>query len=144
MPYSDWRSWSPFGLGLHFNLDLLPQSSSWVYPDNLPDPHPNALSDRINVYPALYVHTWPNHLTRFFSRSNFYLPDRTRPPYPTSLPDPFLIGLLTTRSYLATLPDFLTQPGYPPMHIPSSHPSPCNILWCNTKIDDLLSWFWEH
>jgi hypothetical protein len=67
-----------------------------------------ALSDRINVYPALYVHTRPNYFTRFFSRSDFQLPDRTRPPYPTSSPDHFSIGLLTTRSYLATLPSWVT------------------------------------
>jgi hypothetical protein len=68
-----------------------------------------SLSDRINVYPALYVHTQLISFTRFFSRSDFYLPDRTQPPYPTSLPDPFPIGLLTTQSYPGTLPDFLTR-----------------------------------
>jgi hypothetical protein len=67
-----------------------------------------ALSNHINVYPALYVHTRSNHLTRFFSRSDFYLPDHTWPPFPASIPDPFPIRLLTTRSYPATLPDFLT------------------------------------
>jgi hypothetical protein len=91
-----------------------------------------ALSDDINVYLALYVHTRTNYFTRFFSRSDLYLPDHTRSPYPTSLSDPFLIGLLTTRSYPATLPDFLTRLGYPLMHIPSSRPPLCNILWCNT------------
>jgi hypothetical protein len=90
-----------------------------------------ALSDRINVYPTLYVHTRLNFFTWFFSRSDFYLPDRTQPLYPTSLPDHFPIGLLTTWSYPTTLTDFLTWPGYPPMHIPSSRPPPCNILWCN-------------
>jgi hypothetical protein len=130
LPYSDSRSWPPFGLGLHFNSDLLPQSSSWVYSDNLPDSRLNVLSepypiasmfirpymfipgritlpnsspDRTSTYPIV-----PDHLTRLpypiLSRSDFWLPDRTRPPYPTSLPDPFPIGLLTTRSYPATLP----------------------------------------
>jgi hypothetical protein len=103
-------------------------------PDSLPDPHLNALSNFINVYLALYVHTWPNHLNRFFSRSDFYLLTRhyTVLPDRIILPDLFPIALLPTRSYPATLPDFLTRSGYPLMYIPSSHPPPCNILWCNT------------
>jgi hypothetical protein len=69
-----------------------------------------ALPDHINVYSALYVHTWLNQLTDscpdrtstypalhgltvaelpypILSRSDFYLPDRTWPPYPSSLSD---------------------------------------------------------
>jgi hypothetical protein len=64
-----------------------------------------ALSDRSNVYSALYVHTRPNYFTRFFSRSDFYLPDHTRPPYPTSLPD-------RTSNYLI-VPGHLTRLPYP-------------------------------
>jgi hypothetical protein len=90
----------PFGLRLYFNSDILLQSSSWVYPDNLPDPHLNALSDHIKVYPALYVHS--RRITLPDSS-----PDHTRSSYPTYLPDHFSIRLLTTQSYLATLTDFL-------------------------------------
>jgi hypothetical protein len=98
-------------------------------PNSLPELHPSALPDRINAYPALYVHTRPNYLTRFFSRSDFYLPgftrsypaglpypifsrldfclpDRTWPPYPTSLPSRITLRCtrLLTRSYSITLP----------------------------------------
>jgi hypothetical protein len=131
LPYSDSRSsillWThtplQFGPTSSIFYLSLPEQLTWVTftlsayqiglpescPDSLLDPHPNALYDRINVYSALYVHTWSNHLIQFFSRSDFYLPDftrsyptelpypifswsdfylpdRTRPPYPTSLP----------------------------------------------------------
>jgi hypothetical protein len=57
------------------------------------------------TYPALHGLTRPNYLTRSF-------PDHT--------------------SAHPIIPNFLTRSGYPPMHILSSHPRPCNILWCNT------------
>jgi hypothetical protein len=96
-----------------FTLSAYPIGLSESRLDSLPDPRPNALSDRINVYPALYVHTRPNHipdscpdqtstypalhgltrpnyLTRSFSdRTSAYpiVPGHfTRLPYPAGLP----------------------------------------------------------
>jgi hypothetical protein len=118
-----------------FTLSTYPIDLPKSCPDSLPDPHTNALSepypiasmfiqsymfipgriilpdssrDRTSTYPALHGLTWPNYLTRPF-------PCRTSA-YPI-IP--------------ATLPDSLTRSGYPLMHIPSSCPPPCNILWCN-------------
>jgi hypothetical protein len=107
-------------------LNFLPEFTRTTYPGNLyPIGLPNwltqispeqltrsspkclirALSHHINVYPVLYVHTRLNHLTRFFSRSDFYLPGLTRS-YPTELPYPIL-----SRSDFC-LPD-RTWPTYP-------------------------------
>jgi hypothetical protein len=87
-----------------------------------------ALPDCINAYPALYVHTWPNYLTRFFSQSGFYSLGLTWS-YPAELPYPILllIGLLLTWSYPATLPNFLTQPGNTSLH-PTAYPTLPNHL----------------
>jgi hypothetical protein len=65
----------------------------------LPDSSPNWTS----IYSALHSLTWSNHLTQ----SDFYLPNRTRPPYPTFLPDRVTLRCtqLLTRSYPITLPD---------------------------------------
>jgi hypothetical protein len=112
LPYSDSRFWSPlwtqtplqFGLASSIFFLSLPGQLTRSSSECLI----RALSDRINVYLILYVHTRLNYFTRFFSRSDFYLSDRTCPPYLTSLPDPFPIGLLTTRSYPATLPGRVT------------------------------------
>jgi hypothetical protein len=87
-----------------------------------------ALPDRINAYPVLYVHTRPNYFTRFFPRTFFYLPSLTQS-YPAELPYPILllIRLLLNRSYPATLPDFLTQPGNTSLH-PTAYPALPNQL----------------
>jgi hypothetical protein len=72
-----------------------------------------ALFDHINVYSTLYVHTRPNLLTRFFSQSDFYLPSLTRS-YPTELPYPilsrsdFCLPDRTQPPYLTSLPDRIT------------------------------------
>jgi hypothetical protein len=65
--------------------------------------------DQTSTYPALHGLTQPNYLTRLLSRSDFYSRSLTRS-YPAELPYPILppIGLLPTKSYPATLPDFLT------------------------------------
>jgi hypothetical protein len=88
-----------------------------------------ALPDGINAYLVKYIHTRPNHITRFFSRSDFYLPsltrsypaelpypifsrldiclpDRTRPPHPTFLPGRVRLRCtqLLTRPYPITMP----------------------------------------
>jgi hypothetical protein len=82
-------------------------------PNSLSDLHPSALLDRINAYPALYSHTWLNHLTRFFSRSNFYLHGLTRS-YPTGLPylifprSDFFLPDRTWPPYLTSLPGQVT------------------------------------
>jgi hypothetical protein len=115
---------------------ILPEQLTRTPPECLT----RALPDRINAYPASFIHIWPNYLTRFFSRSDFYLPGLTRSyppelPYPillliglllarpytvlpgrVTLPDLFPIRLLSTRSYPATLPDFLTRPGNTSLH----------------------------
>jgi hypothetical protein len=77
-----------------------PEQLAWTPPNRLT----RALLDRINAYPALNIHTQPNYLTRFFSRSDFHLPGLTRSyqaelPYPTLLP----IRLLPSQ------PNYLTQ-----------------------------------
>jgi hypothetical protein len=75
-----------------------------------PERPTRALLNHINAYPALYVQIQPNYLTRFFSRSVFYLPGLnglTRPNYLTrSLPDrtsayPIVPSHLTWLPYLA-------------------------------------------
>jgi hypothetical protein len=60
---------------------------------------PEILPERL---PELYSDTYPIRLTRPYLIA-----------YLAELPyhDVFFIGLLPTQSYLATLPDFLTQPG---------------------------------
>jgi hypothetical protein len=101
--------------------------------------------------PALYVHTQLNYVTRFFSRLDCYLPSLTQSypvelPYSTplsirllftwpytvlpsriTLPDLFPIELLPTRSYPATLSDFLTRPGNTSLH-PTAYPALPNHL----------------
>jgi hypothetical protein len=68
-----------------------------------------ALPDGINAYLVKYIHTRPNHITRFFSRSDFYLPSLTRS-YPTELPYPifsrsdFYLPDRTRPPYLTFLP----------------------------------------
>jgi hypothetical protein len=92
-------------------------------PDNLPECLIRALSDHINVYPALYGHTQPNHISQFCSESDFYLPgltrsyptklpylilsrsdffllDHTRPPYPTSLPGRVTLRCIFYQAFL--------------------------------------------
>jgi hypothetical protein len=125
---------------------------AYLNPTRTPLKHlTRALPNHINAYPALYVHTWPNYLTRFFSRSDFYLLGLTRSypaelPYMTplsirllltrpytvlpdriTLPDHFSIGLLPTRSYPAILPNFLTRPGNTSLH-PTAYPALPNHL----------------
>jgi hypothetical protein len=95
-----------------------------------------ALSNCINVCPALYIRTRPNYLTRsdiclpgltrsyptklpylISSRSDFCLPDCTRPPYSTSLPD-----RVTPRcTQLLARPYPITLPGQVPINWP--HPN---------------------
>jgi hypothetical protein len=87
-----------------------PKQLAWTPPNCLT----RALPNHINVYPALYVHTQPNYLTRFFSRSDFYLPSLTRS-YPAELPYPILlpIKLLLTQPY-TVWPDRITLPNFSP------------------------------
>jgi hypothetical protein len=120
-----------------FTQSTYPTLPDWltrISPKHLTQTSPEclirALPDRINAYPALYVHTRPNWLNRFFSRLDFYLPGltrsypaelpypifsrsdfclpyRTRPPYPTSLSNRVTLRCtrLLTRPHPITLPD---------------------------------------
>jgi hypothetical protein len=109
---------NPYPIGLR---NWLTQTS----PECLIRSH-QCLSSLICSYPAESPYPILLPLGLLLTRPYTVLPDRI------TLPDPFPVGLLPTRSYSATLPDFLTQPSYPLMHIPSSRPPPCSILWCNT------------
>jgi hypothetical protein len=142
-------TWVTFTLSAYPNptRTACPNSTRAPYPssipescsNSLPELHLSTLPDRINAYLALYVHTQPNYLTRFFSwldfylpgltqsypaklpypissQSDFCLPDRTRPPYPISLP-----GWVTPRcTQLLTRPYPITLPGRVPFNWP--HP----------------------
>jgi hypothetical protein len=113
-----------------------------------------ALADRINAYPALYIHTLLSYLTRFFSQSNFYLPGLTRSylaelPYsifsrldfclPNHTRPPFLtssLGRVTLRcTQLLTRAYAITLPGRVPFNWPhpknsssASHLNLC-LIW---------------
>jgi hypothetical protein len=95
---------------------ILPEQLTRTPPECLT----RALADCINAYPALYVHIRPNYLTRFFSRSDFYLSGLTQS-YPAELPYPILlsIGLLLTWPY-TVLPGQVTLPDlFPVGHLPT-------------------------
>jgi hypothetical protein len=121
-----------------------------------------ALPDLIIAYPTLYVHTRPNHLTQFFSGSDFYLPDLTwsysaklpylffsrsnfclpnftRPPYLTSLPDRVILRCtqLLTRPCPITLPDRVPfNWPLPETSSSASHPDLC-LFWAIMHQDSL-------
>jgi hypothetical protein len=57
--------------------------------NSLPELHSSALPVCIIAHQALYIHTQLNYLTRFFSRSDCYLPGLTRSLlYPVFMPKP--------------------------------------------------------
>jgi hypothetical protein len=62
------------------------------------------------LLPIRLLLTWPNYLTWFLNRSDFYLPGRI------TLPDPSPDQTSAYRSYPATIPDFLTRPGNTSLH----------------------------
>jgi hypothetical protein len=96
----------------------LPNRLTQITPKQLTRTSPNrltrAIPDRINAYLALYVHTRPNYLTRFFFRSDFYLPGLTQS-YPAELPYPifsrseFCLPDHTWSPYLTSLPGQVTH-----------------------------------
>jgi hypothetical protein len=115
-------------------LNLLLEITRTTYPGNL---HPIGLPDQLTqISPEYLIRSSSESLTR----SHQCLPGLIRPylaksPYPIllpirllltrpctvlpsriTLPDLFLIGLLPTRSYLATVPDILARPGNTSLH----------------------------
>jgi hypothetical protein len=122
----------------------LPES----HPNSLPELHPSALPERhTRILLEQLARTPPEHLTR--SHQCLLGLIRSYPaelPYPIlllvglilirpytvlpgqiTLPNLFPIGLLPTRSYPATLPDFLTRPGNTSLH-PTAYPALPNHL----------------
>jgi hypothetical protein len=117
-----------YSIGLpQSRLNSLPQ----LHPSALPEPYPVAsmftwpytfipsritLPDSspewISTYPALHGRTRPNYLTR----SDFCLPNHTRPPYPTSLPGQVTLHCIR----LLIQPYPITLPGWVPFNW--SHP----------------------
>jgi hypothetical protein len=101
-----------------FTVSAYPIGLPESCPNSLPELHPRALPDRIKSLPGL-IRSYPAELPY-----SILLPIRlqlTRPytvlPGRIILPDLFPVGIMPTRSYLATLPDFLTQPGNTSLHL---------------------------
>jgi hypothetical protein len=122
-------TWLTFTLSAYLNL----AQKAYLILTQMPYPSlirlHQCLSGLICSYPAESPHPILLLIGLLLTGPYTVLPDRT------TLPDPFPIGLLPTRSYPTTLPNFLTRPGYPPMHIPSTvhyHVTFCGVTHIRT------------